>query len=543
MPSVEFGYSWSERLAQGNHRREGLLDFYRENTADNLTSQDPSPVEILNQNILGERARLLQVLVPLFLTSLLGGAALACSSESFAKKARAEVLRNLGDELQPANSVKLTEAVGEIAGVQIASSESGEPAGNVADFGLPVPKDPDISVVQGWKYEGYRDGQLHGAIDYILGTDLSDASNWGSFPVLAPAAGWVCQYEFNSRYGKNYAAKMIHDNDWESLYFHLAADSRKARGVVLPSCNVPQDSWLHIERGQKFADAADSGTEPGWNHLHFMVYTPEHVLVDPYDIYGERGLYPNSDLTNGKFCGPRALFAVEVCPRSVADISIGAATLERPRATATVQATPTQEIPTVQTNEDLAHIDLNTVFDSREREKIIAAKSLEAQNLSRTFINLLMAGDNASLQQAYAMEIPESLRTSRYSDYELGNFDATYTPFNQIQICSRQMDLGEFQRYSFSEFKSSAQANLTQTQILNIQRGFAPRDRYWVGVDFTFRRYDTSLGRLGFGDFRALYDGTYLIFEDVGGRLYVAKNLLCFNRPIIYKVAQDPWHD
>lgn len=182
----------------------------------------------------------------------------------------------------------------------------------------PVPRDSEIKIAQGWIYSGYRNGERHSAVDYIKGENETDADTWSTLPVLAAADGRACLRAFRTFiFGTNYSVRVKHNNDYETRYLHLDKESLDKRRRQIPTCSQPENQWLSIRRGDKIADAGDSGTVRGWIHLHFEVRDENGNPVDPYDIYSQnRRLYPDLLLTNGKDCGPDALFFEEICPRA-----------------------------------------------------------------------------------------------------------------------------------------------------------------------------------------------------------------------------------
>lgn len=221
------------------------------------------------------------------------------------------------------------------------SSVSGEQwEENVEPFlSYPVPRDERIKIVQGWIYQGYHQGETHRGVDYIQGQDLTNSDTWKTFPVLAAADGLACLDSFATLFGtRNNRVKIKHANGYETRYLHLRKSSLESRREQFPSCGSRQDSWLFIRRGDKIADAGDSGTFRGWIHLHFALRDRQGYLIDPYDLYYNRTIYPNVTSTNIRYCGPDALFFEEICPRASV---LGDRVTAEPKATPVPKETPT----------------------------------------------------------------------------------------------------------------------------------------------------------------------------------------------------------
>ena len=207
-----------------------------------------------------------------------------------------------------------------------------------------MPRDSEIKIAQGWIYSGINNGQPHRAIDYFRGESPADHRDWKTFAVVAAADGKACEKSFITtigtfRFGVNHSVEIDHDNGFTTRYLHLDPDSLSKRRVSFPDCAGHER--LEIKRGDKIGDAGDSGTYEGWIHLDFRVKDEEGHAIDPYDLYLQnRRLYPDLLLTNGRYCGPDALFFEEICPRaSVLGIRI---TAESP-ATPVAVETPTRQ--------------------------------------------------------------------------------------------------------------------------------------------------------------------------------------------------------
>lgn len=494
----EFGPNSFERLAQGSQDRESLIGKAKDLLQSARLESSPQD---LDPDRLREKTRSFFDRLPkgpkLLLHFGLPNAALAI------------VLAACGETVWE-EAQRQAEERGQIAGANVERVLDVEPF-----LRYPVPRDEDVRVVQGWVYKGFNDGQIHGAIDYIDGADLDRAETWSErLTVMAAAPGRACQYSFGTtQYGRDFAVKIRHANGFETRYLHMKRDSIKYRGLPLPSCGEKEEVWFEVIAGEALGLAGDSGTEPGWFHLHFQVLDPQRRSVDPYGLRGQRDLYPNTDNSNSRYCGENALFFEEICPRALV---LGVNVTVEPKA-----------IPTKD--------------DITARQEMIDRKFQEAEDMAGQFVELLLSGTPSDLQQAFAIQIPYELRHQfeSYSTSVSGGRGSLY----DIQVCAAQMRLGEFQRYSTNKYQKRAKVDLSETDKLNIERGLYPRERYAIAVDFTFRPYDTGYGRLAFRDYQALHADTYLVFEDVDGRLYLASNRLCFKSPVGIKVAQDPFRD
>ena len=223
-----------------------------------------------------------------------------------------------------------------------------------------VKRDPSdlMKVVQAWIYKGYRGNRTHGGVDYIKSTSLSDSSLWQPFDVLAPADGVACQQDFaidsngDSVVEQLYLVKIRHPNGWTTRYLHLDEKSLNSRSEKFPNCARPISEWLAIETAQKIATAGRSGTD--YLHLHLDSYDSAGVPVDLYGLYRNRDYYPwpYPYNTPGKYCGAKALFVEEICPRGQQEMRVGDATIE-PTIEPTPEPTPTEVIEKLSGNEGI----------------------------------------------------------------------------------------------------------------------------------------------------------------------------------------------
>jgi len=518
---------------------------------------------------------------------------------------------------------------------------------------LPFPSSREMKLVQGWIYEGREvpDGTEHRAIDFVEGTDPNQSSTWKNFPILTAAGGFACQSSFESKtYGRDYTVRVIHPNGYETRYLHLKSGSTPND---MPDCSVDKKDWEPVERGEQIGEAGDSGTNPGWDHLHLEVRDQSGEPVDPYDIYGRKGLYPDPNFTNGKTCGPEYLWtycptgqvlgeATTATPEAIEGVNreFGLALVQaindlrnlRKLAAWDVNSTLTKiaeeysqylmdrkvydvvnqvpeevkkevidnlvsingyegefdvtfvpgqfspdpseakstfhngwgespEMDNIFLNPDFDEVGVGCIFQEYEegtngvcvvvaggpkeyitetatpkptatvevtptRKELIKQKFQEAEDKARHFVDLLLAGTGESLQEAYAMQVPDNLR-GEYGSYVLGIF-GSYGTVDDLTTCSNQMWLGEFQRPEFVQWQTSAKEDLTETDILNIQRGLAARERYVIGVNYTYSDWFIDYGRGPFSDYEFLGDDSYFVFEDVNGELLIAKNNFCF---------------
>lgn len=346
---------------------------------------------------------------------------------------------------------------------------------------LPLEANSQMKIQQGWIY---RNGGEHQAVDYIKG-QLDDSSTWQSFPVLAAAAGEACLNPPNSQGDAVFIRHRVDRRTYYTYYGHL-----RQTATAIPECSSGER--INVGQGQRIGEAGATGlADQRLVHLHFEVKDMNDNPIDPYDIYARRSEYPDILFKNGRVCGPRTLWVN--CPT--------AALAEQP---------PVNLIPT-----------FTPIPQEQEtREQMIARKKMEAKEKARRFVDLVSSGFGGNILEAFQMQVPDEARSDLSRRYQLASVD-------QLQVCSQEMIRGEFQNVSYTQWLAP-RVELTETEKLNIERGLAPRDRYKLGVNFTYRDYNSNIDRRGpFVDYDAIHFDTFLVFEDVEGGLLIAENRLC----------------
>ncbi len=174
--------------------------------------------------------------------------------------------------------------------------------------------DPGVTIQQGWRYTAPigpnpDDPYAHNGIDYIKGV-LNQASTWQPFEVVAAAYG-KAMHSSGGGYGDFVLIR--HDNkddqgrNYYTLYSHLGSieDTITYRADRF---STDYENWTPVSRGQKIGMAGESGTNPGWIHLHFEVNRGGYAQnkVDPYDINNTRHYYPEGNNYSG--IGPDSLW-------------------------------------------------------------------------------------------------------------------------------------------------------------------------------------------------------------------------------------------
>ena len=151
---------------------------------------------------------------------------------------------------------------------------------------LPFPKGSG-RLTQGWAYEGFRDGQLHGGVDWGLDQGA---------PILAAADG-VAMACRQWQYGNFVCIK--HDNGYFTLYAHLRCAASTLKSYPESQrANTDYHEWTPVRRGEVIGYCGKDGALGGdYPHLHFEVRTSswgQHsdIAVDPYGIRSKASLYP-----------------------------------------------------------------------------------------------------------------------------------------------------------------------------------------------------------------------------------------------------------
>ena len=179
-----------------------------------------------------------------------------------------------------------------------------------AVLNMPFLKDTKMGIQQGWFYTGITGKKEHKGIDFIKG-DVDNSTTWGSFPVLAAADGFACANPPSREGNAVLLTHLIGDAPIGSTYYgHLDAIEKD-----MPACDDKGKFLKFKKQGAKLGDAGATGVkddrgieQPAWKHLHFQVNDAKGNPIDPYDLKGERNIYPDPNFKNGKPCGPKALF-------------------------------------------------------------------------------------------------------------------------------------------------------------------------------------------------------------------------------------------
>jgi murein DD-endopeptidase MepM/ murein hydrolase activator NlpD len=168
---------------------------------------------------------------------------------------------------------------------------------------LPFPGVHNMRIQDGW-WRGDHDP--HRGLDYIRGR-IDDGGTWRRFPVIAAAGGRACA-ALNNRDGcingvgtRVVVKHRIDGKVYFTYYGHL--------DTVDNAIPVGTNRYgVRVRRGQFLGWAGRTGYPGTGLHLHFQVIIPPFTSLDPYDVYGYRGAYPNPAGTNGKRCGPDRLW-------------------------------------------------------------------------------------------------------------------------------------------------------------------------------------------------------------------------------------------
>lgn len=208
------------------------------------------------------------------------------------------------------NETKTPAPVGSGQAAQNFSDKGTEKFNSNAFLRMPMPRDTDAHVVQAWKYTALINGSFnHFATDYILGKSLDDSVTWRKFPVLVAADGLACESEYpaTKEHPAGNQIEVLHSNKYTTFYIHNDPESLKDRKY--PDCNKTNSAnWLPVRQGDKLSEASDIGAPIGWTHLHFEVKDPTGQIIDPYDLYKTRAVYPSPNFDDGVQCGDNTLW-------------------------------------------------------------------------------------------------------------------------------------------------------------------------------------------------------------------------------------------
>lgn len=418
--------------------------------------------------------------------------------------------------------------------VGVASGQETERFNPSAFLRMPMPRDPDAKAVQGWKYSTLIRGTLsHNATDLIIGTDENNSDTWRPFPILAAADGVACVGFYDtSTHGQGNYIQELHPNGYMTRYLHSETGSLSDRSY--PDCKTSKNTWLKIRQGDKLSESGDAGTEKGWTHLHFEVYDPQGNLIDPYDLYTTRTEYPDPNFINGKYCGPKTLWVncpidpnrkAELVP-TVAPVAT-LAPVETMEAPSTVVInkniiTPAPE-PTVALVVKLEDLD---PYNPAERAKWAELAQKKILDTTWRFVNDLISGTGADLEDAYNLQIPENLESARLKDNGLYGHKAS---MEILEGCSLEMapSLTRDVNVSFP-IGTGVPRSLDEVSYLNYQQGYK-RERIKVFISLTHNRADAHGTRLGFKRFDVgdPYTQPYITFEVVGRGVYIAEPRFC----------------
>lgn len=163
---------------------------------------------------------------------------------------------------------------------------------------FPFPANADVKIQQGWTSNFEPN---HHAIDYISG-EVNHSETWKRFQVVAASAGLVCANP-PDRLG-NAVLEEFHLSDGRKGFIYYGHLSEIEKDI--PNCSTSERK--KVSNTDAIGISGDTGTEPGWIHLHFSV-NMGNKPIDPYGLeLADINSYPDSKFTNGKSCGPVNLF-------------------------------------------------------------------------------------------------------------------------------------------------------------------------------------------------------------------------------------------
>ena len=188
-------------------------------------------------------------------------------------------------------------------------------SGSVQFLTLPFPADTNMNIQQGWYYSSpspypacpirSNDLRLHCGIDYIDGT-IDKSSTWQHFAVVAAADGEACaEVASNPRgncvWGEGNRVLIKHDlGNGVILYTYYGHLNWIAPWIPIGNRN----NTVHVTQGSQIGTSGDTGTTPGWVHLHFALTPPDFTWLDVYGLYTTREHYPDPNGTNGLTSAP-----------------------------------------------------------------------------------------------------------------------------------------------------------------------------------------------------------------------------------------------
>jgi peptidoglycan hydrolase-like protein with peptidoglycan-binding domain len=153
--------------------------------------------------------------------------------------------------------------------------------GEMVDYPLVFPVGGDSYWYEDW-FWAQRSNGLHHAQDFMAPKMT---------PVFAVASGTVTYINWSQDPNDLNPDRccnlvILHDDGWQSWYIHLnndtpGTDDGEAWGIA-PGIEL----GVHVEAGTLIGWVGDSGNaEDTPPHLHFELYDPEGVLVNPYDSF------------------------------------------------------------------------------------------------------------------------------------------------------------------------------------------------------------------------------------------------------------------
>ena len=151
--------------------------------------------------------------------------------------------------------------------------------GEMVDYPLVFPVEGDDHWYEDWFWADRTHGTHHS--QDIMAPKMT--------PVLAVASGtvtWINWSQDPNDLNPERCCTIVitHDDGWESWYIHLnndtpGTDDGEGWGIA-PDIEL----GMHVDAGQLIGWLGDSGSaEETPPHLHFELYDPEGVLVNPYD--------------------------------------------------------------------------------------------------------------------------------------------------------------------------------------------------------------------------------------------------------------------
>ncbi|MEK7581492.1 MAG: M23 family metallopeptidase [Patescibacteria group bacterium] len=399
-------------------------------------------------------------------------------------------------------------------------------------FQYPVPIDGRYLIQRGYTEIDEHDKQHNG--EDVINGQLDHSKTWLTFPVLSIGDGNACLNPKNRQGTAVFITHNVSGRIIYSYYGHLDKYFKK-----IPNCldenGKPTGLGIFVDRGQIIGYAGATGmANPNLLHLHFSVSGSSGANFDAYDVWNTREFIPNITGTNGKYCGPKTLWVnCPVDPNKKADLVptvVPIATLA-PVETVGVPSTvvinkntftPAPE-PTVAPVLRLEDLD---PYNPAERARWAELAQKKILDTAWKFVNDLTSGTGADLEDAYNLQIPESLESARLKDNGLYGHKAS---MEILEGCSLEMDPSLTRDVVVSfPVGTGVPRNLDEVSYLNYQQGYQ-RERVKVFISLTHNRADAHGTRLGFKRFDVgdPYTQPYITFEVVGKDVYIAEPRFC----------------